>query len=135
MSEEFNEVGEEIVPGKNTWDDDLDKELIGTNSTTVANVRDPLILEALRRGDPQYVYCGRSNIPRRLAESKWANPFKVGKDGNRQQVIEKFEEYLLGSEMLIKSLPELHGRVLVCWCAPEACHCDVLARWADKTTR
>ena len=29
-------------------------------------------------------------------------------------------------------LPELKGKVLGCWCAPEGCHGDVLAELADS---
>jgi len=69
------------------------------------------------------VYIGRP--------SKWGNPFTIGKDGTRAQVIERYEEYLLGSPDLMAALPELMGRVLGCWCAPKPCHGDILARYAD----
>jgi len=71
------------------------------------------------------VYIGRP--------SKWGNPFTIGKDGTRAQVIERYEEYLLGSPDLMAALPELMGRVLGCWCAPKPCHGDILARYADPT--
>jgi hypothetical protein len=29
-------------------------------------------------------------------------------------------------------VPELRGRTLACWCAPELCHGDVLAELADE---
>jgi hypothetical protein len=67
-----------------------------------------------------------------LPQSKWHNPYKVGVDGTREQVIAKFEKYLLGNEKLMKSLPELKGKILGCWCKPKACHGDVLAKYANS---
>ena len=61
-----------------------------------------------------------------LKRSKWYNPYKIGRDGNREEVIYKYRQYLLNSPDLMKDLPELKGRVLGCWCKPEACHGDVL---------
>lgn len=64
--------------------------------------------------------------------SKWGNPFKVGRDGNRLQVIEKYAAYLRKRPDLLRDLHEIQGKVLVCWCRPLACHGDVLARAADE---
>lgn len=68
------------------------------------------------------VYIGRP--------SKWGNPFVVGKDGTREEVIEKFEKYLLSSPLMTQ-LHELKGKILACWCSPKACHGDVLLRYAS----
>ena len=73
------------------------------------------------------VYIGRP--------SKWGNPFVIGKDGNREQVIAKFEEWILGQPQLLADLHEIKGKDLVCWCAPEACHGDVLARLANNDSQ
>lgn len=70
------------------------------------------------------VYIGRP--------SKWGNPFVIGKDGTRQEVIVKFERWILGQPQLLAQLNEIKGRDLVCWCAPEACHGDVLAKLANN---
>jgi len=64
------------------------------------------------------VYIGRP--------SKWGNPFKIGRDGNREEVIKKYREYILNRPDLLESLHELRGKVLACWCAPQPCHGDVL---------
>ena len=69
------------------------------------------------------VYIGRP--------SKWGNPFIIDRDGNRQEVIDKYEKYLRENIYLIKSLPELKGKNLGCWCKPKACHGDVLERLAN----
>ena len=73
---------------------------------------------------PDAVYVGRP--------SKWGNPFTIGVDGNREKVIVKYEAYLRIRPDLMAALPELRGRDLICWCAPEPCHADVLLRLAKE---
>jgi len=58
--------------------------------------------------------------------SKWGNPFVIGKDGTREEVIEKYREYILQSPELLNSLEELRGKTLGCFCKPFGCHGDVL---------
>lgn len=70
------------------------------------------------------VYVGRP--------SKWGNPFVIGKDGNRTEVLEKFRNYLLSSEELMGQIRELRGRDLVCWCSPSGCHADILLEIANR---
>jgi len=72
---------------------------------------------------PGTVYIGRP--------TKWGNPFVIGRDGTRAEVIAKYRAHLLRSERLIAARPELRGKDLVCWCAPEACHGDVLVEFAN----
>jgi Domain of unknown function (DUF4326) len=64
------------------------------------------------------VYIGRP--------SKWGNPFVIGRDGTRDEVIEKYREWILKQPELMQSLRELKGKHLVCWCSPEPCHGQVL---------
>lgn len=64
--------------------------------------------------------------------SKWGNPFVIGKDGTREEVIQKYREWLMKQEDLLAALPELKGRRLGCWCAPESCHGDVLKELVDE---
>jgi hypothetical protein len=70
------------------------------------------------------VYIGRPG--------KWGNPFVIGRDGTREQVIAKYRQWLVSQAALVAALPELKGKTLGCWCAPNACHGDVLAEMADK---
>lgn len=69
------------------------------------------------------VYIGRP--------SKWGNPFVIGRDGTREEVIKMYEEYLTRSG-LISQIEELRGKDLLCWCSPLACHGDVLLRLANR---
>lgn len=64
------------------------------------------------------VYIGRG--------SKWGNPFVIGKDGSREECVEKYAVYLGTNVELIDSLGELRNKVLGCFCKPQACHGDVL---------
>jgi hypothetical protein len=78
---------------------------------------------------PYDVYIGRAH--KGLTQSKWANPFHIGKDGTREEVIEKYREWILHRHELIASLDELKGKILGCWCAPHKCHGDVLVELAN----
>lgn len=73
--------------------------------------------------EPYDVYIGRG--------SKWGNPFKIGIDGTRAEVIVKYCDYIATQPHLLAALPEIKGNVLGCWCHPHACHGDVLAELAD----
>jgi hypothetical protein len=64
--------------------------------------------------------------------SKWANPFHVGIDGNRFEVIEMYETYVRESPALMAALHELDNQILGCWCHPKACHGDVLKRLREE---
>ena len=76
----------------------------------------------LRSGATYDVYIGRP--------SKWGNPYVIGKDGTRKQVVESYRLYVLNTALRY-SLHELQGKVLGCYCKPLACHGDVLAELAE----
>ncbi len=73
--------------------------------------------------EPYDVYIGRG--------SKWGNPFVIGKDGTREEVIAKYCDYIGGRPDLLADLHELKGKTIACWCSPKACHGHVLAELAD----
>lgn len=81
--------------------------------------------------NPYDVYIGRGRDPKTGVRGPWGNPFVIGCDGDRAEVIERYERYLLESPGLLARLYELKGKTLGCWCAPQPCHGDVLARHAD----
>lgn len=65
--------------------------------------------------------------------SSWGNPFEMPDDGDRATVIASFEHhYLPHKPALLDRMPELRGKALACWCAPEPCHGDVLKRLAES---
>ncbi len=60
--------------------------------------------------------------------TKWGNPFVIGRDGDRDEVIALYRTYLWNNPELMGALNELKGKDLACWCAPRKCHADVLRR-------
>jgi hypothetical protein len=76
---------------------------------------------------PNSVYVGRP--------SKYGNPFEIGKDGNRAQVIAKYKAWINQPEqaaLRAQARRELRGKDLVCWCAPQACHADILLEGVNR---
>jgi hypothetical protein len=71
--------------------------------------------------------------------TKFGNPYSIGKDGDRAEVIKKYRLWLwqqinLG-EITKEELAELHGKRCGCWCKPKDCHGDVLQSavlWAKQ---
>lgn len=77
------------------------------------------------------VYIGRDKGYR----GRWGNPFIVGKDGTREEVVAKYRQWLRGQpELLVRVQQELRGKDLVCFCAPKSCHGDVLLEIANSST-
>ena len=73
------------------------------------------------------VYVGRPSV--------WGNPYKLNVDGNREEVIKLYREYLLESG-LSKRVGELRGSVLRCHCRDDqACHADVLVELAEGSQK
>lgn len=83
------------------------------------------IVHCLR--EPFDVYIGRKSP--KFAQSPWHNPFRIGPDGTREEVIRKHSEYLQTQPELLARVEELRGKRLGCYCrlstqhAP-ACHGD-----------
>lgn len=69
------------------------------------------------------VYIGRP--------SAWGNPFIIGRDGTRGQVIAKYRTWLQEHPELMARLSELQGKTLGCHCHPKPCHGDVLLELAE----
>ena len=65
----------------------------------------------------------------------WGNPFVVGKDGDRDQVLALHKLWL--RKRMLDETNEIHGELsfllgkdLVCWCAPLPCHGETLRQAA-----
>jgi len=75
------------------------------------------------------VHCKRDTFDIYIGrKSKWGNPYSIGIDGNRDEVIEKYENYIRQQPHLMKSLDELKDKILGCHCFPRRCHGDVLIK-------
>jgi hypothetical protein len=91
--------------------------VIETNLTTVANVD---------KGEAHDVYIGRGSI--------WGNPYAIGFDGDRDEVIRKYRyDFDRGFLKFSKEdALELKGKALGCHCKPAACHGDVIAEYINS---
>lgn len=86
------------------------------------------------------VHCRKSNYDVYIGRpSVWGNPFVIGLDGNREEVIEKYKNYFLSQPKLVKqAIHTLRGKKLGCFCHPKRCHGDVIAEtvnsyWKSRT--
>ena len=70
------------------------------------------------------IYIGRGSF--------WGNPFKIGQDGSRVEVIEKYRQYINNSKFINEIRKELRGKDLWCFCSPKLCHGDILLEIANS---
>lgn len=83
--------------------------------------------------DDKGVYVGRPSL--------FGNPFEIGRDGTRSEVIEKYEIYFknrLETDDVFKNqflklvdTAESQDICLVCWCHPKRCHAEIIRRYID----
>lgn len=85
------------------------------------------------------VYIGRASAANHLSESPFANPFPVGKNVSREESIARFQTHLWESlqngRITEDQLLTLEGKDLVCYCAPQACHGNIVEKavaWAVR---
>lgn len=69
------------------------------------------------------IYIGRG--------SKWGNPFEIGKHGTREEVIQKYKEWIVDQPQFA-DLEELRGKILGCFCYPLKCHGNVLIEFLNE---
>jgi hypothetical protein len=66
----------------------------------------------------------------------FGNPFQIGKDGTREEVIDKFTVYFYRrldvDPEFKKRVEELKGKRLGCFCFPKACHGDVIVQYLES---
>lgn len=85
----------------------------------VWNIQDPKCPE-------EAIYIGRG--------TPFGNPFAIGNDGTRDQVIDKYEELIRMQPDMVEYIQKhLKGVDLKCHCNPEHCHGDVLLDIANKS--
>ena len=103
----------------------ITEEVIKLDTTTNKEAEMPKVHNKYKNtAPPDAVYIGRG--------SKWGNPFVIDKHGTRSEVIAKYKEYILGKPELLAQLHELKGKDVVCYCAPQACHGDILVHMANN---
>ena len=80
-------------------------------------------------GESYDVYIGRGTL--------WGNPYQMGKEGTRDEVISKFaydfdRRFLKLPEKFDENIEKLRGKTLGCHCKPAACHGDVIANYLNS---
>lgn len=81
----------------------------------------PRVKHVKERREQNDVFIGRP--------TKWGNPFHIGKDGGRGEVIGKYIRHMKDHPKLCaEARAELKDKNLVCFCFPRPCHGDVLLR-------
>ena len=79
-------------------------------------------------------YVGHAGPRHDWAESDFANPFLRMASVDRPGMVRRYREWLAEQTGLLRRIRdgELTGRALGCWCAPQACHADVLAEEVNR---
>lgn len=79
---------------------------------------------------------GAVNIMR---PSKWGVPWRIARQKDKQVMKRLYRSWLhcqlASGEITVAELAELHGRDLLCCCAPGPCHGEVLEEWAEWAWR
>jgi hypothetical protein len=95
--------------------------LVGHDSTTVVN---------LHHGAAYDVRIDRTTI--------FGNPFRIGPDGDRGAVLDKYRAYFLNrvdsDSTFRQRVLELRNKRLACWCAPVLCHGMIIAEWLHNNS-
>lgn len=64
------------------------------------------------------------------------NPYVIGRDGTREEVIEKFRRYfyerIKRDEAFLIAIMKLADKRIGCCCAPLPCHGNIIAEFLDK---
>eukprot|EP01031_Cornospumella_fuschlensis_P037194 gene37194-45148_t len=127
-----------------------------TATTSVCNVKVEHIRPEYKNlkdwcEDSGNLYIGRAGVvfvngerfPKK--QSIWANPFKLGRDGNLSVILKKFQQHIcdkIRNDPVTYNIEELRNRNLGCWCvpslvtlnssAPMVCHGQVLLQMLSE---
>jgi Domain of unknown function (DUF4326) len=107
------------------------KRIVESGGSVIANVRkikgrradEDLIRWAEESG--RFVYIGDAVRHTRYQRSPWFNPAK-GRKTDHDRAVNEYRKYILQRPDLLARLAELRGKVLGCWCYPQACHGNIL---------
>jgi len=78
------------------------------------------------------LYIGRANTYLGLPGSKWANPFPLKREAERERVLQQYRDYILTRPDLLADLHELDGKILGCYCFPKKCHGSILIELREQ---
>ncbi len=82
--------------------------------------------------DPDFVYCGRAGHGH---DGYFGNPIPLEAGEPRGATLEKFKSYFYDrldrDPVYNERVRALKGKVLVCFCKPLGCHCDIIKEFLD----
>jgi hypothetical protein len=90
------------------------------------------ILKVVNINEPYDVYIGRNIV---YGDNKWGNPFRIGQDGTRKEVIEKYRTWIWQQKDLLSEMLSLDGKTLGCHCKPKSCHGEVIIEVIESLKR
>ncbi len=105
-------------------------------TTTVSNVKVKYLRPRYKNlkewmDNPNNIYIGRPGIvfidDERFPKTKspWANPFKGGRDGTHEEIVQKYYSYItrkIKTDPKTYDLEQLRNHNLGCWCVPSMVH-------------
>jgi hypothetical protein len=107
-----------------------DTAFYDTAPTIISHIRD---VPETWLAEPGFVYVGRKG---QGLDGYFGNPFERPKNASRGSTLEAFLTYarrrIERDEGYRNRVRDLHGKVLVCFCAPKPCHGHVLAMLARE---
>lgn len=118
----------------------MSEELKTKRKPQVKNCRGSAAKITMERNRENVAYIGRRNthIASSIlgADGKYGNPFTLYHAKDRQDVIAKYKEWIMSdtettNELRSEIKKTLAGKDLYCWCAPQACHGDVILKIAN----
>jgi len=81
-----------------------------------------------KRTNKPHIYIGRPSL--------FGNPFAMRSEADRDKVIEQYREYFINrvntDSFFRTQVLALTGNDLGCWCAPKACHGDIIVAWLNE---
>lgn len=107
----------------------------------IAEEKSPTGIRVVHCQEERYdIYIGRPMPGYQLAGSKWQNPYPLRDYDNPADCLRDYEAHVRARPYLMKSLGELQGKVIGCWCksrkTPDApCHGDVLIKLLEEQLR
>lgn len=94
--------------------------------TTILNKRIHHAAIKYAKKNNMLVICDRQSI--------YGNPYVMRSEAERSEVVKKFWYDIKNgkSKLTASNFNALHGKALLCWCAPLRCHCEALKFVANK---
>lgn len=106
--------------------------------TTVVNLKGRIgeFGPRLDRAPDNLVYVGRTMTGVRaggwnLQKHPLHNPYTLRQYGTPEAAVAAYIRHLIDRPELLDQARELRGKVLACWCAPQLCHANAIAWYAD----